>query len=52
MDLEDLVSERVCLEIMQNCEAIEKIQIVNGLRKGNITRALEGKHVGTYIRKD
>jgi molybdenum storage protein len=53
LDLEqdDLVIERPCLEIIQNSEVIEKVQIINGLIEGNITRALNGEHVGTYIYK-
>jgi molybdenum storage protein len=50
-DQDDLVIERPCLEIMQNSEVIEKIQIINGLVNGNITRALNGEHVGTIIYK-
>jgi molybdenum storage protein len=52
MDLDDLVIERSCLEILQNSEAIDKIQIINGLKKGNITKALAGKRVGTIIFKE
>jgi molybdenum storage protein len=52
MDLDDLVIERSCLEILINCEAIDKIQIINGLKKGNITKALAGKRVGTIIFKE
>jgi molybdenum storage protein len=48
---DDLVIERPCLEIIQNSEVIEKVQIVNGLVEGNITKALNGEHVGTYIYK-
>jgi molybdenum storage protein len=46
---DDLVLERPCLEIIQNSEVIEKIQIINGLEKGNLTKALKGEHVGTFI---
>lgn len=49
MDQDDLVIERPCLEIIQNSEVIDKVQIVNGLVEGNITRALNGEHVGTII---
>jgi molybdenum storage protein len=28
---------------------MRKIQIINGLKKGNITKALNGEHVGTII---
>jgi len=48
---DDLVIERPCLEIIQNSEVLEKIQIINGLVPGNITKALNGEHVGTYIYK-
>jgi len=48
---DDLVIERPCLEIIQNSEVLEKIQVVNGLVPGNITKALNGEHVGTYIYK-
>ena len=51
MDQDDLVIERPCLEIIQNSEVIEKVQIINGMIEGNITRALNGEHVGTIIYK-
>jgi molybdenum storage protein len=50
-DQDDLVIERPCLEIIQNSEVIEKVQIINGMVPGNITRALNGEHVGTFIFK-
>jgi len=50
-NLDDLIIERPCLEILQNSEVLDRIQIVNGLKKGNITNALSGKHVGTVIYK-
>ncbi|BDD87469.1 amino acid kinase family protein [Desulfofustis limnaeus] len=50
-DLDDLVIERPCLEIIQNSEVIEKVQVINGMIEGNITRALNGEHVGTIIYK-
>jgi molybdenum storage protein len=51
-DQDDLIIERPCLEILQNSEVINQIQIINGLKEGNITKALEGEHVGTIIYKD
>ena len=48
---DDLVIERPCLEIIQNSEVLEKVQIINGLVPGNITKALNGEHVGSYIYK-
>lgn len=50
-NLDDLIIERPCLEILQNSEVLEKIQIINGLEKGNLTKALAGKPVGTIIYK-
>lgn len=46
---DDMVIERPCLEIIQNSEVIEKVQVINGMVDGNITRALNGEHVGTFI---
>jgi molybdenum storage protein len=48
---DDLIIERPCLEILQNSEVLDRVQIVNGLKKGNISKALAGKHVGTIITK-
>jgi molybdenum storage protein len=50
-NLDDLIIERPCLEILQDSEVLDRIQIINGLKKGNITKALSGKHVGTVIYK-
>jgi molybdenum storage protein len=50
-DLDDLIIERPCLEILQASEVIDKIQIINGLEEGNLTKALNGEPVGTIIRK-
>ena len=51
-NLDDLVIERPCLEILQNSEVLDKLQIINGLEPGNITQALKGEHVGTRINKN
>ena len=50
-DLDDLIIERPCLEILQNSEVLKQIQIVNGLEKGAITKALNGERIGTIIYK-
>ena len=50
-NLDDLIIARPCLELLQSSEVIKKIQIINGLEKGNLTRALAGKPVGTVIYK-
>ncbi len=52
MDLGDLVIERAVLDMMRNAEHRRSIQVINGLRSGNLTRALEGEHVGTIIVAD
>ncbi len=49
MDLDDLIVERVVLTNLVNAKNIKEIQIINGLKKGNLTRALNGEHVGTII---
>lgn len=50
-DLDDLIIERPCLEILQSSEVVDKIQIINGLEGGNLTKALKGEPVGTIIYK-
>lgn len=50
-DLDDLIIERPCLEILESSEVLDRIIIINGLEKGNITKALSGKKVGTVIHK-
>src|SRR5215813_6665508 len=44
LDLQDVVVERSVLELMQNATYRRSIQIVNGLERGNLTRALNGEH--------
>jgi molybdenum storage protein len=48
-DLPDLVVERVVLEYLQRSRFCTELQIVNGLKRGELTRALEGEDVGTVI---
>jgi molybdenum storage protein len=50
MDLPDVVVERPLLELMRNARFAKTIQVVNGLKPGNLTRALAGEHVGTIIK--
>jgi molybdenum storage protein len=49
MDLGDLIVERVVLENMLNATHVREIQIINALEPGNLSRALDGEHVGTII---
>ena len=48
-DLPDLVVERVVLAYLQRSRFCTELQIVNGLTRGALTRALEGEDVGTII---
>ena len=50
--LNDLVLERAVLEFMLRARHIRQLQVINGLRPGNLTRALAGEHVGTIITVD
>lgn len=52
MDLGDLVIERAVLDYMKVARHVRQVQIVNGLRPGLLTRAVEGEHVGTIITAD
>jgi molybdenum storage protein len=52
LDLADSVVERAVPEMMQNAEHMRSIQVINGLVPGNLTRALNGEHVGTIISAD
>jgi len=52
MDLPDLVIERPCLEILRRSEVLECVQVFDGTKEGNITRALAGEHVGTIITRE
>jgi molybdenum storage protein len=52
MDLPDVVVERAILDLMVNAESRRSIQIINGLVKGNLTRALNGEEIGTIITAD
>jgi molybdenum storage protein len=49
LNLEDVVVEHNVLEFMKNARHSRSIQIINGLKPGNLTRALNGEHVGTII---
>ena len=48
LDLDDVV-ERSVLDMMKNAQHRRSIQVTNGLVPGNLTRALNGEHVGTII---
>jgi molybdenum storage protein len=48
-DLDDLAVERSMLEILRDARSLREVFIVNGLVRGNVTRALRGENVGTRI---
>jgi molybdenum storage protein len=49
LDLPDLVVERPLLELMRHARHVREVQVINGLKRGLIGRALDGEHVGTII---
>lgn len=51
-DLSDLVIERVVIEYLPRARSCRELQIVNGLKPGMVTRALDGEDVGTIISAD
>lgn len=48
-DYNDLVIERSVLEFLVRARQVKQVQVINGLKPGNLTRALAGEHVGTII---
>lgn len=48
-NLDDLIVERVVLEYLKNARFCTELQIVNGMKPGQITAALAGQDVGTLI---
>lgn len=52
LDLKDSIIERRILDMMRYARHTRSIQIVNGLKAGNITRALNGEQAGTIIYMD
>jgi molybdenum storage protein len=47
--LATLPIDGLVLELMAHAKHVKEIQIVNGLVRGNVTKALAGEHVGTII---
>lgn len=50
MKLETLPVESVVLELLTRSKLVKSIRVINGLVRGNLTRALAGENVGTVIR--
>ena len=47
--LGDVVLEHTVLQLMKNAKNRRSVQVINGLNRGNLTRALNGEPVGTVI---
>jgi molybdenum storage protein len=52
LDLDDVVVERAVIELMKSAQNTRTIVVLNGLERGNLTRALNGEPVGTIITSD
>jgi molybdenum storage protein len=48
-NLPDHAIETTVLNMMKHAKFAKKLQIINGHKKGNLTKALEGKEIGTVI---
>ena len=49
---EDLILDRLLFDVWKTSRHVEQVQIVNGLKRGQLTQALEGQPVGTVITKE
>jgi molybdenum storage protein len=49
MNPADIVIEHSVLDMMKNAQHCRSIQVINGLKPGTLTRALNGEPVGTII---
>jgi molybdenum storage protein len=52
LDLEDLVLERMVVELLSKAVNIHEVRIINCHKRGNIEKAINGKNVGTIIRTE
>jgi molybdenum storage protein len=50
-DMEDMVVERMAVELLQNARHVKELRVVNGHRPGMITKTVRGERVGTIIRR-
>jgi molybdenum storage protein len=46
------VVERPVLDMLVHARHVRQLQVINGLKRGNLARALDGEHVGTIITAD
>jgi molybdenum storage protein len=52
LDLEDLVIERMVIDLLSNAANIREVRIINCHQRGNIEKAINGKKIGTVIRAE
>jgi len=51
-DFEDLIIDRLVIEMLAKARHLKEIHIVNGLVQGNIIKAMNGENGGTIIYKN
>jgi molybdenum storage protein len=49
---EELILDRLLFSAWRTARHVERVQIVNGLKRGELTRALAGEDVGTVITRE
>jgi molybdenum storage protein len=49
--LPTLLMDEAILPLLGKARLVTEVQVVNGLVSGNLTRALDGEHVGTIIHR-
>jgi molybdenum storage protein len=49
MDLDDLPIERAVLDYLERARSVREVLLVNGLERGQLTRALQGENPGSRI---
>jgi molybdenum storage protein len=52
LDLEDMVLERMVVDLLSNAVNIREVRIINCHKRGNIEKAINGKKIGTVIRAE
>ena len=50
-DFEDLIIDRMVVEMLAKARHLKEIHIVNGLKQGNVVKAMNGENGGTIIYK-
>jgi molybdenum storage protein len=50
-NFEDLIIDRMVINMLDRARHLKEIHIVNGLKNGNIVKAMNGENAGTIIYK-